>query len=96
MADGNPQPGGSCVGCKNVVQQQNVVIDPAAKNAAAQLAQQILANTNITLKQEVVKIPKFFSEKGKDTVTAQELISQINECQISNDWNDTTTFANFL
>jgi hypothetical protein len=39
MTDGNPQPGGSCVGCKNAVQQQNVVIDPTAKNAAAQLAQ---------------------------------------------------------
>jgi hypothetical protein len=62
---------------------------------AAQLAQEILANTNITLKQEVVKIPEFFSEKGKDTVNAQEFISRIDECQISKDWNDTTTFANF-
>jgi hypothetical protein len=76
-------------------QQQNVVINPAAQQAAAQLAQQILANTNVTLKQEIVKILEFFGEKAKDTVTAQEFILRIDECQVSNDWNDTITFANF-
>ncbi len=54
-----------------MAQNQNVVIDPAAQNAAAQLAQQILANTNVTLKQEIVKIPEFFGEKSKDMVMAQ-------------------------
>jgi hypothetical protein len=47
------------------------------------------------LKQEIVKIPEFFGEKAKDTVTAQEFILRIDEYQVSNDWNDTTTFANF-
>ncbi len=48
---------------QNQIQQnQNVVIDPAAQGAAAQLARQILANTNVTLKQEVFKIPEFFAE----------------------------------
>jgi hypothetical protein len=47
------------------------------------------------LKQEIVIIPEFFGEKAKDTVTAQELISRIDECQVSNDWNNTMTFANF-
>ncbi len=93
MADA-PQPvaGGSGV---NQNQNQNVVINPAAQGAAAQLAQQILANTKVTLKQEIVKIPEFFGKKAKDTVTAQEFILRIDECQVSNDWNDTTTFANF-
>jgi len=104
MADApnpNPVAGGSGVGCNNFVQQQNVIIDPAAQNAAAKIgttnfvAQQILANTNVTLKQEVVKIPKFFGEKGKDTVNAQDFISRIDECQVSIDWSDTTLFANF-
>jgi hypothetical protein len=95
MADpqNNPVAGGS--GAGHVVQNQNVVIDPAARNAAAQLAQQILANTNVMLKQEIVKIPEFFGKKSKDTVTAQEFISRIDECQVSNDWNNTMTFANF-
>ncbi len=97
----NPVAGGSGTGNNaNVAQnnapvQQNVVVNPAAQQAAAQLAQQILANTNVTLKQEIVKIPEFFGEKGKDTVTAQEFVTRIDECQVSNDWNDTTTFANF-
>jgi hypothetical protein len=91
----NPITGGSGLGHNNVFRDQNVIINPAAQNATAQLAQQILANTNVTFKQELVKIPNFFSEKGKDTVNAQEFISQIDECLISNDWKDTTTLANF-
>ncbi len=90
---GQPVAGGS--GANNVAQNQNVIVNPAAQNAAAQLAQQILVYTNVTLKQEIVKIPKYFGEKVKDTVTAQEFISRIDECQVSNDWNDTMTFANF-
>ncbi len=87
----NPVAGGSSTGNNaNVAQntapvQQNVVVNPAAQQAAAQLAQQILANTNVTLKQEIVKIPEFFGEKGKDTVTAQEFVTRIDECQYRND-----------
>jgi hypothetical protein len=95
MADGpNPVAGGSGTS-NNANVAPNVMVNPAAQNAAAQLAQQILANTNFTLKQEIVKIPEFFGEKGKDTVTAQEFVNRIDECQVSNDWNDVTTFANF-
>jgi hypothetical protein len=85
--------GGS--GAGRIAQNQNVIINPAAQNATAQLAQQILVNTNVTLKQKIIKIPEYFGEKSKDTVTAQEFISRIDECQVSNDWNDTTTFTNF-
>ena len=94
MAD-QPQPLAGGSGVINPPVAQNVVINPAAQQAAAQLAQQILANTNVTLKQEIVKIPEFFGEKLKDTVTAQEFMLRIDECQVSNDWNDVTTFANF-
>jgi hypothetical protein len=86
----NPVPGGS--GCNVPVQAQNVVIDANAQAAAAQMAQQILANTNVTLKQELVKIPDFWGEKGKDTT---QFMARINECQIANDWTDTTTYTNF-
>jgi hypothetical protein len=50
----DPQPGGSGTSRTVPVQAQNVVIDANAQAAAAQMAQQILANTNITLKQELV------------------------------------------
>jgi hypothetical protein len=98
MADVNNQPvaGGSGANANNTNNvAQNVVVNPAAQNAAAQLAQQILANTDVTLKQEIIKIPEFFGEKAKDTVTAREFISRIDECQVSNNWNDTMMFANF-
>jgi hypothetical protein len=98
----DPVAGGSGTGRVNVpVQQnvvpvqQNVVIDQAAQNAAAQMAQQILANTNVTLKQELVKIPDFWGEKAKDTVTPTQFMARIDECQVANEWNDTTTYANF-
>ena len=48
------QPGGSGTGRTVQNAQLNVVIDANAQAAAAQLAQQILANTNVTLKQELV------------------------------------------
>jgi hypothetical protein len=66
MADQQPVAGGSGNNAQNQNQNQNqnVIINLAAQNAAAQLAQQILANTNVTLKQEIVKIPEFFGEKA--------------------------------
>jgi hypothetical protein len=94
MADGGQLVAGGS-SANNVAQNQNVIVNPVAQNAAAQLAQQILANTNVTLKQEIIKFPKYLGEKVKDTVTAQEFISRIDECHVSDDWNETTTFANF-
>jgi hypothetical protein len=91
----NAQAGGSGAGRNVPVNNQNVVIDANAQNAAAQMAQQILANTNVTLKQELVKIPDFWGEKAKDTVMATQFMARIDECQVANDWNDTTTYANF-
>ncbi len=79
MTEPNPIVGGSGQG--NVInRQQNIIVDPTAQGAAAQLAQQILANTNVTLKQEIVKIPEFWGEKGKDTVTAAWFIHRIDKC----------------
>jgi len=77
------------------VNNQNVVIDQNAQNAAAQMGQQILANTNVMLKQELVKIPDFWGEKSKDTITVTQFMARIDECQVANDWNDTTMYANF-
>jgi hypothetical protein len=59
------------------------------------MAQQILANTNVMLKQQLVKIPDFWGEKSKDTITATQFMARIDECQVPSDWNDRTTYANF-
>ncbi len=91
----NAQDGGSGAGRNVPVNNQNVIIDANAQNAAAQMAQQILANMNVTLIQELVKIPDFWGEKAKDTVTATQLMARIDECQVANNWNDKMTYANF-
>jgi hypothetical protein len=67
MADNNPPnpvAGGSGTG-RNMVPQNQNIINQAAQNAAAQLAQQILANTNVTLKHKMVKILDFKGRKRK-------------------------------
>ncbi len=78
-------------------QQQIQPIQPAIQgnNDAANLARQIQANTNVTMKTEVVKLPDFFGDPAKDTVTALEFMACIDECQITNEWNDITTFSYF-
>ncbi len=63
--------------------------------ATAQLSEQILNNTNVTLKQDVIKLPEFFGQTGKDTISALNFISRIDECQVSNNWTDITTYSNF-
>ncbi len=93
--NGNPVSGDSGLNQGNVMQQHQVVIDLAQQNAAAQLAQQILANTSVTLKQRVIKLPEFYGQPEKDSISALDFISRIDGCQISNDWNDVTTFSNF-
>ncbi len=98
MAENNPPnsvTGGFGTGRNGVPQNQNIVIDQVEQNLTAQLAQKILANTNVTLKQEMVKIPDFWGEEGKDTVTVTQFISSMDKCQVSNKLNHTTTFANF-
>jgi hypothetical protein len=59
--------------------------------AAAQLAQQILNNTNLMLKQEVIKLPEFFGQAREDTISPLDFISRIDECQVLNDWSDITS-----
>jgi hypothetical protein len=95
MADngnGNPVTGGSGLNQQNVQQQQPVIQE---NNDSAQLARQIQANTNVTMKTEVVKLPDFYGEPGKDTIITLEFMARIDECQVTNAWNDITMFSYF-
>ena len=85
-----PVPGGSGLNRQQPRQNQPAV---QGNNDAALLARQIQANTNVTMKMEVVKLPDFFGDLAKDTVTALEFKARIDECQITNEWNDITLFA---
>jgi hypothetical protein len=67
-----PVPGGSGLNRQQPRQNQPAV---QGNNDAAQLARQIQANTNVTMKTEVVKLPDFYEEPGKDTITALEFMA---------------------
>jgi hypothetical protein len=47
------------------------------------------------MKTEVVKLPDFYGDPSKDTITALEFMACIDECQVTNEWNDITTFSYF-
>ncbi len=88
----NPVAGGSGLNQQNV---QNVQPPIQGYNDAANLARQIQANTNVTMKTEVTKLPDFHGDPSKDTITALEFMARIDECQITNQWNDIMTFSYF-
>ncbi len=88
--NGDPVKAGSGLNQQNIWQQQEGV---QGNNDAGQLARQIMANTNVTMKTEVVKIPDFYGEPGKDTITALKFMACIDKCQVTNKWNDITMFS---
>jgi hypothetical protein len=73
-------------------QQQPVI---PGNDDAANLARQIQANTNVTMKTEVIKLLEFYRDPSKDTITALEFMARIDECQVTNKWNNITTFSYF-
>jgi len=52
------------------------------------------AQTTLAFRVEQSKIPDFWGQKAKDTVTAIIFIRKIDDLARSNNWNDTTTYAN--
>jgi hypothetical protein len=57
------------------------------------LGQHILNNTNVMLKPEIIKIPEFYWQVGKDTITAINFIARVNKCATSNGWNNITILS---
>jgi hypothetical protein len=48
----------------------------------------------LAFKVEQSKLPKFFGQKGKDNITAIVFIRKIDNLARTNQWNNTTTYAN--
>jgi hypothetical protein len=90
MANVNPVAGGSGLNQQNI---QNVQPPIQGNNDAANLARQIQANTNVAMKMAVVKLPDFYGDPSKDTIMALEFMARIDKCQVTNEWNDITTFS---
>jgi hypothetical protein len=67
------------------------------QDQAGQVVQQNVpagAQTTLAFRVEQSKIPDFWGRKAKDTVTAIVFIRKIDDLARSNNWNDTTTYAN--
>jgi len=52
------------------------------------------AQTTLTFKVEQSKVPEFFGQRGKDTISAIVFIRRIDDLVRTNNWNDTTTYTN--
>ena len=66
------------------------------QDQAGQKVQYMLAGAQTTLAFRVdqSKIPDFWGQKAKDTVTAIIFIRKIEDLARTNNWNDTTIYAN--
>jgi hypothetical protein len=66
------------------------------QDQAGQVVQNVPAGAQTTLafRVEQSKIPDFWGQKAKDTVTAIVFIRIIEDLARTNNWNDTTTYAN--
>jgi hypothetical protein len=70
---------------QQVNQQQPII---PGNDDAANLARQIQANTNVNMKTEVVILPDFYGDLPKDTIMALKFMAHIDDCQVTNEWND--------
>ncbi len=52
------------------------------------------AQTTLAFKVEQSKVPDYWGQKAKDTVTASVFIRKIDNLARTNNWNDTTSYAN--
>jgi hypothetical protein len=66
------------------------------QDQAGQVVQNVPAGDQTTLafRVEQLKIPDFWCQKAKDTVTAIVFIRKIEDLARTNNWNDATTHAN--
>ena len=67
------------------------------QDQAGQVVQQNVpagAQTMLAFRVEQSKIPDFWGQEAKDSVTAIVFIRKIDDLARTNNWNDTTTYAN--
>jgi hypothetical protein len=67
------------------------------QDQAGQVVQQNVpagAQTTLAFRVEQSKVPDFWGQKAKDTMTAIVLVRIIDHLARTNNWNDTTTYSN--
>ncbi len=53
------------------------------------------ADGGISLKVEQTKLPEFWGQKEKDSITANAFIQRVDNMMAANNWSDHITFRNF-
>jgi hypothetical protein len=80
-----------------MVNNDNQIQPDLNQDQAGQVVQQNVpagAQTTLAFRVEQSKIPDFWGQKAKDTITAIVFIRKIDDLARSNNWNNTTTYAN--
>jgi len=80
----------------NPMSNQDIQLD-LNQDQAGQVGQQNVparAQTTLPFRAEQSKVPDFWGQKAKDNVTAIVFIRKIDNLARTNNWNDTTTYAN--
>jgi hypothetical protein len=52
-------------------------------------------HTTLAFKEEQSKVPQFFSQKVKGTISALDFMRRINDLARTNNWSDNVTYNNF-
>jgi hypothetical protein len=76
-------------------QQINPIQPPAAQVPIVQAQVVPGAKGNINLKIQQTKLPEFWGQKEKDSISANEFIKRVDKMMSANNWSDKVAFDNF-
>jgi hypothetical protein len=76
-------------------QQVNPIQPPAAQVPIVQAQVVPGANGNRDLKIQQTKLPEFWGQKEKDSISANEFVKRVDKMMSANNWSDKVAFDNF-
>jgi hypothetical protein len=72
----------------------NPVVPPAGAVPIVQAQLQQNPNGNIDLKLQQTKLPEFWGQKEKDSISAHEFVKRVDKMASANNWSDKVAFDN--
>ena len=79
---------------QNAPQVINPVVPPAGQVPIVQAQWQQNPNGNIDLKLQQTKLPEFWGQKEKDSISAHEFVKRVDKMASANNWSDKVAFDN--
>ncbi len=71
------------------------VVPPAAQVPIVQAQVVPNPNGNMDLKIQQTKLPEFWGQKDKDSISANEFVKRVDKMMSANNWSDKVAFNNF-